>query len=160
MNRTRFATLALALLASSSLSAPAFADPDCRHVRSRVTIVAAAENHCNSPISLCASTTFRGQLRGTSNFVGTQSLITDDTPVSGSIILTGTNTIQLRDGVLVTKDTIVLSTLPTGEFAEVDTIVPTESTGAYAGATGNLTATGTFINGVGEGELEGVICLP
>lgn len=158
MNRTRLATLALALLATASLATSAFADPHCRHVRSRVTITAAAENHCGSAINLCATTTYRGQLRGTSNFVGTGDGTTPATFAAGAVILVGSNEIDLAGGHLSTTDVIVLSTQASGEFSEVDTIVG--GTGAYANATGVLTATGTFVNGIGEGELEGVICTP
>lgn len=147
---TSFALLTLAI--------PAAAEPQCRRVHSRVTIEAEAVPTCGSPIGLCANTTYRGQLKGTSSFVGTSFLPTVDTGATGTVVLTGDNLIHLGDGDLVTKDAIVLSTLATGEFAEVDTIL--SGTGAYAGATGNLTATGTFINGVGEGVLEGVICTP
>lgn len=147
---TSFALLTLAI--------PAAADPQCRRLHSRVTIEAEAVPTCGSAIGLCAHTTYRGQLKGTSSFIGTSFLGTIDSTTSGTVVLTGDNMIHLQGGDLVTKDAIVLSTLSTGEFAEVDTII--SGTGAYADATGNLTATGTFINGVGEGVLEGVICTP
>ena len=72
------------------------------------------------------------------------------------VLLTGDNVIHTSRGDIQTKDSIVLSTVGKGEFAEVDTVVG--GTGIYAGATGTVTATGTFLNGVGEGITVGEIC--
>ena len=75
------------------------------------------------------------------------------------VLLTGDNAIQTPDGTLFTKDAIVLRTTGAGEFAEVDVVVG--GTGEWTGATGTLTATGTFTAlAGGEGRYEGEICTP
>jgi hypothetical protein len=75
------------------------------------------------------------------------------------ILLLGDNAIHTRDGDLFTKDAVGLKTTGEKEFAEVDVAVG--GTGAWAGATGTITATGTFdpVTG-GSGSYEGEICTP
>lgn len=72
--------------------------------------------------------------------------------------VTGDNTYTTSGGQFFTKDAIVLSTVGDGDFAEVDIV--TGGSGDWAGATGALTATGTFANGIGEGFITGEICVP
>ena len=113
----------------------------------RVTLEATA-GPCGSDINLCAKGTLFGNVRGTSDFVGTSFLPTVDTGSTGVVVLTGDKVIHTSRGDIHTKDSIVLSTVGKGEFAEVDVVVG--GTGDYAGATGVVTATGTFLSGVGE----------
>lgn len=149
---------ALTLVLLPLAAASAAADADCRRVRSHLTLEADPVPACGSPIGLCAAATLRGSLRATTEFVGTSFVATDDTPATAVVLLTGDNTFHADGGDLFTKDAIVLSTVGDGEFAEVDVVVG--GTGEWAGASGVLTATGTFANGVGEGILEGSICTP
>jgi hypothetical protein len=139
------------------LAGAAFADPICKAVHGRVDL-AATEPTCGSAIGLCAGGVLNGTLHGHSEFVGTSFVSTVETPTTGVIVLTGDNTIHTQDGDIFTKDSVVLDTAGDGEFAEVDTIVG--GTGAYAGASGYLTATGTFLNGAGVGVYVGVVCQP
>ncbi len=150
----------LLLLASASLlaSSPAAADPTCRKVHGRLFLEAEQVPTCGSPVGLCATATIRGSVQAVSDFVGTSILPTVDTPATGVIVVTGDNTWHTDGGDFSTKDAIVLSTVGDGEFAEVDVV--TGGTGRWAGASGTLTATGTFANGAGEGFIEGEICVP
>lgn len=132
--------------------------PSCRKVHARVFLQAEETPTCGSSIGLCASGELHGTLSGRSSFIGTGSIPTGDTPATGVIVLTGDNHIETSSGTLLTKDAIVLRTAGGGEFAEVDQIVG--GTGQFAGAQGTLTATGTFLDGSGEGLLEGEICVP
>lgn len=147
--------LALALLAFAFFPAGAFAG--CKKVVWYVTLEA-TPGPCGSAIDLCAKGTLAGNVRGTSEFVGTGFLPTVDSAATGVVVLTGDNVIHTRQGDIRTKDTIALSTVGKGEFAEVDTVVG--GTGSYAGATGVVTATGTFLNGIGEGITVGEVCTP
>lgn len=145
------AAFALATLAVS----PANATPSCKKVVWRVTLEATA-GPCGSQIGLCAKGTLFGNVRGTSDFVGTSFATTYNTADTGVIVLTGDNTIHTSRGDIYTKDSIVLSQTGKGEFAEVDNVVG--GTGDYRNATGTVTATGTFLNGAGEGISLGEIC--
>ncbi|HKZ86248.1 MAG TPA: hypothetical protein VJ793_21650 [Anaerolineae bacterium] len=82
-----------------------------------------------------------------------------DTPTTSVVILTGDNLIQTARGTLMTKDAIVLQTTGAGDFVEVDTIVG--GTGEWAGATGSISAIGTFTAAAGgEGAYTGEVCTP
>src|SRR5262249_1164285 len=140
-----------------TVSASAWASPNCRPVFSRVDLAAGAPT-CGSAIGLCAGGTLQGTLQAHSEFIGTSSVPTADTGATGVVVLTGDHTIHARGAAVSTKDGIVLATTGAGEFSEIDTIVG--GTGAYAGATGKLTGTGTFANGTGSGVLFGEVCWP
>ena len=152
IKRTAF-ILAVLALASAGI---ANADSRCHQVHYRVTLAASADPGCTSPIGLCAIGELFGSVSGNSEFVGTSFVPSVDTGATSVVLLTGDNTIHLRDGDLYTKDAIVLATVGDGEFAEVDTVVG--GTGAYAGATGTITATGVFANGAGVGTADGLVC--
>ncbi|MFL6193178.1 MAG: hypothetical protein ACJ75H_03325 [Thermoanaerobaculia bacterium] len=146
-----------AVLSLTLAATAAWAEPGCKMVHSRVDLTANAPT-CGSAIGLCASGVLKGGLQAHSEFIGTSAVPTVDTPATGVLVLTGDNTIHTDDGDLFTKDTIVLATTGAGEFGEIDTVVG--GTGAWAGATGKLTGTGTFANGVGFGVLIGEVCTP
>jgi hypothetical protein len=156
LRRPLFAVTA-AFALTLTVSAAAWAEPHCRAVHSRIDLAAGAPT-CGSAIGLCAGGTLRGTLQGESSFIGTGFVPTVDTGVTGVVVLTGDNAIHTKDGDLLTKDAIVLATTGDGEFAEVDTVVG--GTGAYEGASGKFTATGTFANGTGFGVLVGEVCWP
>jgi hypothetical protein len=132
--------------------------PSCRKVHARVFLQAEETPTCGSVIGLCASGELHGSLSGRSSFIGTSFAPTADTPSTDVVVLTGDNRIETSGGVLLTKDAIVLRTTGNGEFGEIDQVVG--GTGQWAGATGTLTGTGTFIDGVGEALLVGEVCTP
>lgn len=148
------AVVALTLVPFAAAEAAA----DCKRVRSHLVIEADPVPTCGSPIGLCATATLRGSLKATTEFVGTSFQTTVDSATTGVVLLTGDNLFHTTGGTFSTKDAIVLSTVGDGEFAEVDVV--TGGTGEWAGATGVLTATGTFVNGIGEGIIEGEVCTP
>jgi hypothetical protein len=158
VSRRRAFALILGLALVPAAAAPAAAASNCKKVHSHLFLAASTAPGCTSPIGLCAGATLRGSLKATTEFVGTSFLPTVDTAISAVVVLTGDNTFHTDGGDFYTKDAIVLSTVGAGEFAEVDTVIG--GTGEWAGATGNLTATGTFANGIGEGIIEGEICVP
>ena len=151
---------ALTLMLLPLAAGTAAADPQCRRVRSHLVIEADPTPECGSPIFLCATATVWGSLRATTDFVGLSQQVAAETE-DGAVLavqITGDNTFHTERGDFFTKDSIVLSTVGNGEFAEVDVV--TGGTGDYAGATGVLTATGVFLNGTGDGIIEGEICVP
>jgi len=147
---------ALFLIALSLIAGPAVAEPQCKKVHSHLFLEADPTPTCGSVIDLCATATVQGSLGATTDFVGTSFVPTVDTEVTAVVVLTGDNTFHTPRGDFFTKDAIVLSTIGDGEFSEVDVVGG--GTGDYAGATGVLAATGTFVNGIGEGVIEGEIC--
>ena len=151
---------ALTLMLLPLAAGTAAADPQCRRVRSHLVIEADPTPECGSPIFLCATATVWGSLRATTDFVGLSQQVAAETE-DGAVLavqVTGDNAFHTDRGDFFTKDAIVLSTGAGGEFAEVDVVLG--GTGEWAGATGVLTATGTFVDGLGEGVIEGEICVP
>ena len=155
MNRKTFAFAVLAV--AVAFAVPAFADPVCHSVHGRLEIVA-NEPTCGSAIFLCANAFLHGTIQAHTDFIGTSSEETIDTEDTGVVVITGDNVFHTNDGDFYTKDAIVLATTGAGEFAEIDTI--TGGTGEWAGATGSITATGTFVDGVGHGTYYGTVCRP
>lgn len=154
----RLAMLSLSTLLALLLATGATAASACKKINGQITLQALPSSACASSISLCASGSLRGDLAGTSFFVGTSQAVTADTPATSVILLTGDNAIDTGDGILKTKDAIVLRTAGDGSFGEVDTVIG--GTGKWAGATGVFRAQGTFANGGGHGEYIGEICTP
>ena len=130
---------------------------DCTKVGGKFFLQPVSGPACSSPVGVCAALEYAGDLKGTSDFIGSSLTATVDTPATGVILLTGDNVIHTRDGDLFTKDAVVLETTGEEAFAEVDVAVG--GTGAWAGATGTITATGTFdpVAG-GAGRYEGELC--
>jgi hypothetical protein len=157
---SRWAKRAMTLMAAGSaiviMSGAASAAPECRQIKGTFTLAPFAAPECTSPVGLCANGTYKGGLKGTSVFVGSSLTPTVDTPATAVVLLTGDNRIETRGGTLQTKDAIVLRTSGAGEFAEVDTVVG--GTGEWAGASGQIIASGTFTAAGGEGEYRGEIC--
>jgi hypothetical protein len=124
-----------------------------------VSGVATASSNCkkvNGKLILNPDTTgsYSGDIKGNSAFTGTSFTPTDIPDVA---VLTGNNIIHTDDGDLMTQDAIVLRTTGAGEFAEVDTVVG--GSGAWAGATGVIQATGKFTFAAGgTGDYSGEIC--
>ncbi len=134
----------------------ASAEPNCRAVHSILTLSILPKTACDSPIEFCGAGVLLGSIRAHSLFTGTSFEPTVDTGATGVVLLTGDNAIHTAEGDIYTKDAIVLALTGAGEFAEIDTVVG--GTGAYAGATGKLIGTGTFLDGAGQGVLTGEIC--
>ena len=153
-----FAVLVSAALVSAA-AGRASAAAKCKNVRGHVTSRTATEN-CPSPISLCAAGQFYGAIRGELFLVGTSLTPTQDTPVTGVYIFTGDGVIKTKEGDIFTKDAGALNLTPGGSGDDISIVTITGGTGAYAGATGRLRASGTFSDEGGEFSYEGEICTP
>lgn len=131
----------------------------CKKINGAFTLQPVSGPTCTSPVGICATGVFKGDIKGNSEFTGTSLVRTVDTATTAVILLTGDNVIHTADGDLMTKDAIVLRSVAPGDFAEVDTIL--SGTGSWAGATGRFSATGTFdaVSG-GEGTYLGEVCTP
>ena len=158
VSATFFAVLIAAAL-SSAPAGKASAAPRCKAVRGHVTSQTVTEN-CPSPIGLCAGGQFYGAIRGELFLVATSLTPTQDTPVTGVYIFTGDGVIKTKGGDIHTKDAGALNLTPGSTGDDVSIVTITGGTGAYAGATGRLRASGTFSEAGGEFSYEGEICTP
>lgn len=149
---------ALPVLLLILVATQAIAASTCQKVKGKFTLQAITGPACNSSVGVCANGNFSGDLAGTSVFIGSSLIPSVDTPTTGVVFLTGDTALTTKNGILLTKDAISLSTTGNGEFGEVDSIVG--GTGEWAGYTGKFTATGTFINGSGDGIYSGEVCAP
>jgi hypothetical protein len=142
-----------------TLATRALAEPSCKQTTGKFTLQPLAPSACASPVGVCSRGTISGNLAGTIAFTGTSLITTVDSPTTGVAVMTGDNRITTPDGVLVTKDAIVLRNGGAGDFAEVITIMG--GTGKWIGATGYINATGIFdfAHG-GTGTSTGEICTP
>lgn len=147
------ATLGLLLIGGEADAA------DCNKISGKFSLQPVAAVSCNSPIGICATGDFRGDLKGSSELTGTTLITTVDTPTTSVVLLTADHVFHMRDGELFTKDAIILRTSSGAEFSEVAVVVG--GTGAWAGASGVFTATGTFDPSAGgTGAYEGQVCTP
>jgi Protein of unknown function (DUF3224) len=148
--------LPLALFASGSEAAVA-----CQSVRGSYVEHAVADN-CTSPIGFCITATYRGSLRGTLDARATSIAPTADTGATGVLVFTSESTFDgaMRDrtGTLAVRNAGTFRTTGAGSIVDLQTIVG--GTGDFAGATGELRASGTFVDGAGMSEYEGQVCLP
>lgn len=154
-----FAISFAAVALSSAPAGRASAAPTCKNVRGHVSSRTVTEN-CPSPIGLCAAGEFYGAIRGEFLLVGTSLTPTADTPATGVLMFTGDDVIKTREGDIHTKDAGALNLTPGSSGDDVSIITITGGTGAYAGATGRLRASGTFSEAGGEFSYEGEVCTP
>src|SRR5262245_48392223 len=118
---------------------------------------------CASPVGLCTTYQYQGNLTADNFFTATTIVPTADTPVTGVVFATGqsilTNVhIAGKRGALTIKNAAVFHTTGDGELLDVQTIVA--GAGDLIGATGVIRAVGTFVNGAGRSVFDGFVCLP
>jgi hypothetical protein len=161
--RITAATFFAALVAAAALfAAPAgraSSAAKCKNVRGHVTSQTLTEN-CASPIGLCAAGQFYGAIRGELLLVATSLTPTQDTPVTGVYMYTADDVIKTKEGDIYTKDAGALNLAPGSTGDDISIVTITGGTGAYAGATGRLRASGTFSEAGGEFSYEGELCTP
>ena len=161
---TRLAAATLAGMAVA-LTAPSIsAESRCRHVTGHYAEHAAAPTGCPSPVGLCIEGEFSGSVRGAFAVTATSLAPTADTPVTAVVHFTGDGVIHARiggqQGDLFFKSAGAFHTVGTGEIVDLQFI--TGGTGAFAGASGALRASGTFDPATGSGgsEYSGTVCIP
>lgn len=148
------------ILAATSVDA----EDRCSHVNGHYAERAAAPTSCPSPVGLCIEGEFSGSVRGAFAVTATSFTPTADTPTTAVIHFTGDGVIHARvggkQGDLFFKSAGAFHTVGTGEIVDLQFI--TGGTGALAGASGALRASGTFdpATGSGESEYTGMVCLP
>jgi hypothetical protein len=118
---------------------------------------------CTSPVALCTAYHYRGALEADNFFTASSIVDTADTPITGVVFATGDSAltdvrVAGRRGTLAIKNAAVFHTTGDGELLDVQTIVG--GGGELAGATGVIKTIGNFVDGAGQSDFEGVVCLP
>jgi hypothetical protein len=140
------------------------AEDQCRHVNGHYAERAAAPTACPSPVGLCIEGEFSGGIRGAFAVTATSLTPTADTPTTAVVLFTGDGVIHARiggkQGDLFFKSAGAFHTVGMGEIVDLQLI--TGGTGALAGASGALRASGAFdpVVGSGESEYTAMVCLP
>jgi hypothetical protein len=147
--------LPLALFASGSDAAVT-----CQSVRGSY-VEHVVTDGCTSPVGFCITATYRGSLRGTLDGRATTISPNVDTGTTGVLMFTTDSTFagafRARSGTFTVKNAGAFRTGGAGSIVDLQTIVG--GTGGFAGATGEVRASGTFTNGAGESDYVGEVCL-
>jgi hypothetical protein len=162
-NTLKWATLVVTAVAAvitlTLASSGAIAASNCKKVNGKVSLQPVTGPACTSPVNICGTGSFEGDLKANSEFTGTSLTSTMDTPTTGVVVLTADNVFHTDNGDLISKPALVLSTTGAGDVAVVDTIIG--GTGDWTGATGFIKAIGTLNPATGgEGVYIGEICTP
>jgi hypothetical protein len=143
------------LAASTSNAAQA-----CRTLKGRYSEHAVADG-CTSPVGLCIAGDYSGAIKGTFAGQATSVTPTADSPTTGVLLFTSDSTITARtggrSGTLIVKNAGAFQSDGTGSIVDLQTIVG--GTGDFAGASGNIRAEGTFVNGQGESAYTATLCV-
>ena len=155
----RIATVAtvLAALAASTLGAGgAAADPAGLPLHGDLQAHAVTGSDCVSPVGSCFAGTFHGSLRGPGAFTGSAVSATSTPNV---LLLSGELVIRDTAGDVYCSEEAVLDTTPGSDGAYTFLCIITGGTGKWAGASGYLQSTGTFVAPEGGGTYTGRIVL-
>jgi len=151
------AAMAVFLLISSSVSAAG----QCKEVHGHYVEHAVSAN-CTSPVGLCIEGEYSGMVRGAFSGAATALIPTADTPTTGVVLFTSNSVIHasvgLKSGDLLIKNAGAFHTVGAGEIVDLQLI--TGGTGDFTGASGAIRASGVFVNGSGQSDYDGMICLP
>lgn len=128
----------------------------CRNVEGTFTIQTFSGSNCASPVGVCGTVQWKGDISATSSVVASSAGPTIDTGATDVVVTTADAQLTLHGGTLLTKDAVVLRTTGNGDFAEVDTVV--EGTSVYANVTGAWRAQGTTQANNGQGKYQGQLC--
>jgi hypothetical protein len=139
------------------------AQAKCRPVVGHFDLHPVTGPACTSPVGVCANGTLSGVLRGDYTSAFSSIIPTADTPTTGVVLFTADTTAHVRlgglSGDLTFQESGASHTTGGGEFVELYSI--TSGTGALAGASGTVYASGTYDPASGgEADYHGNICVP
>lgn len=155
----RVATVAIAC--AGGVAMPALAD--CRNVNGHYTEQLATSTPCSSMVGVCLQGVYSGVVLGSFTTAVDTFVPTPDAPPIGVAQFTAGSILAVRignrAGGLYVRNTGATRTTGAGEIIDLQTIVG--GTGDFLGASGVMTAVGTFsfANG-GRSEYAGMVCVP
>jgi hypothetical protein len=134
--------LVLATLLALLSAGGAAAASSARNVDGRLETRVVSPPACASIVALCTQGRISGDIRGTFDFTG-DTLTPAPNQASPTVsFYTGQVVIRSDDGHIVGTDAGVID-FATGAFVDLTTISPGQSTGKWAGATGQLRFSGS-----------------
>ena len=160
MNTRRWlvaAALAACVAALALIGPAASAAPQAVNGFFRVQTATGAD--CTSTVGVCLAGDVSGRIKGAFSFAATELIPTADTPTTGVIATIGDALVETGDGDIACKLTGSLQVGGDGPFVSI--CIVTGGTGKWAGATGYLRTTGTFVFGAGgTGTYDGKVVVP
>lgn len=155
-NRRWLAAAALATcLAALALAGPA-ASAAPQSVNGFFRVQAAGGPDCTSAVGVCLGGEVSGRIKGAFSFAASELIPTADTPTSGVIATIGDARVETGDGDIACKLTGSLQISGDGPFVSI--CIVTGGTGKWAGATGYLRTSGTFLfDAGGTGTYDGKV---
>lgn len=162
--KTRRAAIIAAGILPFLLTSPATnASALCRTVKGTYVERDTSGDGCTSPVGLCIAGKYSGSIRGDFAGQATSIVATADTPTTNVLAFTSDSTIDARignrSGTLIIKNAGVFRTAGEGSIVDLQTIVG--GTGAFAAASGDIRAEGTFSTATGGmSHYSGTVCLP
>jgi hypothetical protein len=156
LSRTGF--VLATLLALLSAGGAAVAASSARNVDGRLETRVVSPPACVSVVALCTQGRISGDIRGTFDFTGDTLTPAPNQANPTVMFYTGRVVIGTDDGHLVGTDAGVID-FATGAFVDLTTISPGQSTGKWAGATGQLRFSGScdLAAGVCKSEYKGTV---
>ena len=127
------------------------------NISSRVVTQFSNGEPCLSPVGICTEGRFIGGLKGDFTFTANTLVPTPEPSVA---FTTGDINLLTDCGTLVLRDASAFSLEADGQYAGLDTVDQTASTGGCAGASGRIRAFGIFIGGCVACDYRGEICFP
>jgi hypothetical protein len=136
---------------------------DCSPVRGFLEETQVTGPGCTSPVGLCTVAQLFGPLKGQARFIATALLPSADTPTTSVIFVVGDTTVVnarlgSKHGTLVIKNAAAFRTVGDGDLSDTQVVIG--GTGDFAGASGSLRVSGTFVAGSGTASFEGSACFP
>ena len=145
-------------LAALALTGPA-ASAAPQSVNGFFRVQAATGPDCTSAIGVCLAGDVSGRIKGAFSFAATELIPTAVTPTTGVLATIGDAQVKTGEGDIACTLTGSLQVGGDGPFVSI--CIVTGGTGKWAGATGYLRTSGTFVFAAGgTGAYDGKVVVP